>query len=102
VLLGTITAVGGGFVRDIVLRRMPGIFGGNTLYATCALAASGLMVGLYRAGHPTIGLVSATVFGAALCLLARWRGWQLPVGKGWRPSVESGLVRWLGTPKNER
>jgi uncharacterized membrane protein YeiH len=98
VLLGTITAVGGGFVRDVVLRRMPGIFGGNTLYATCALAASGLMVGLYRSGHPTIGLVSATVFGAALCLLARWRGWQLPVGRGWRPSQESGLVRWLGTP----
>ena len=48
VLLGTITAVGGGFVRDIVLRRVPGILGGNTLYATCALAASAVMVGLYR------------------------------------------------------
>jgi uncharacterized membrane protein YeiH len=99
VLLGTITAVGGGFVRDVVLRRMPGIFGGNTLYATCALAASGVMVWLFRVGHPTVGLISATVVGAGLCLLARWRGWQLPVGEGWRPSQKSGLVRWLGTPR---
>jgi len=31
-------------VRDVVLRRIPAIFGGNTLYATCALAASGVVV----------------------------------------------------------
>jgi uncharacterized membrane protein YeiH len=95
VLLGTITAVGGGFVRDVVLRRTPGIFGGNTLYATCALAASGVMVGLDRGGFATAGLITATLVGAALCLLARWRGWQLPVGSGWRPSETSGLTRWL-------
>lgn len=100
-LLGTITAVGGGFVRDVVLHRVPGIFGGNTLYATCALAASGTMIVLYRAGHVTAGLASATVVGAVLCLLARWRGWRLPVGHGWRPArppVNAGLVRWLRTP----
>ncbi|HEY8788449.1 MAG TPA: TRIC cation channel family protein [Actinopolymorphaceae bacterium] len=36
ILLGTITAVGGAMVRDVVLRRVPGILGGNTLYATSA------------------------------------------------------------------
>jgi uncharacterized membrane protein YeiH len=82
-LLGTITAVGGGFVRDIVLRRIPGILGGNTLYATCATAASGVMVGLYFAGYPTIGSVVATLFGAGLCLLARWQNWVLPQGDEW-------------------
>ena len=102
VLLGTITAVGGGFVRDVVLHRVPGIFGGTTLYATCALAASGVMVVLYRTGHPTAGLSTATVVGAALCLLARWRGWRLPVSHGWRPSDNAGLVRWLRTPPKQR
>ena len=63
VLLGTITAVGGGFVRDVVLRRIPAVLGGNTLYATCALAASGVMVVLFRAGHPTAGPVAATAWG---------------------------------------
>jgi uncharacterized membrane protein YeiH len=85
VLLGTITAVGGGMVRDVVLRRIPTIFGGTTLYATCALVASGVMVLLYRLGHPTIGLVAATLTGAGLTLLARWRGWQLPEAYVWRP-----------------
>jgi uncharacterized membrane protein YeiH len=83
VLLGTITAVGGGFVRDIVLRRIPGILGGNTLYATCALAASAVMVGLYRSHHPTVGSVAATLIGAGLCLLARWQHWVLPQGDDW-------------------
>jgi uncharacterized membrane protein YeiH len=86
VLLGGITAVGGGMVRDIVLRRIPAIFGGNTLYATPALLASGVMVVMYRAGQPTLGLVVATVTGAGLVLLARWRGWQLPEAYMWRPS----------------
>lgn len=83
ILLGTITAVGGGLVRDVVLGRVPGILGGNTLYATCAIAASAIMV-LFQEQHaPTPGLVSATVVGAGLCLLARWRGWTLPSGDAW-------------------
>jgi uncharacterized membrane protein YeiH len=98
ILLGTITAVGGGFVRDVILRRVPGIFGGNTLYATCALAASGVMVALSRLHSPNAGLISATIVGAVLCLLARWRDWHLPESHGWRPSDTGGLVRWLRTP----
>jgi len=82
-LLGTITAVGGGFVRDIVLRRVPGVLGGNTLYATCALAASAVMVGLYRSQHPTVGSIAATLTGAGLCLLARWQHWVLPQVDDW-------------------
>jgi uncharacterized membrane protein YeiH len=85
VLLGTITAVGGGMVRDVVLRRIPAIFGGTTLYATSALVASGVMVVLYRLGHSSVGLVAATLTGAALTLLARWRGWELPEAYVWRP-----------------
>lgn len=82
-LLGTITAVGGGFVRDIVLGRIPGILGGTPLYATCAVAASGVMVGLYRAGQPTAGSIAATAVGAGLVLLARWQRWVLPQGDEW-------------------
>lgn len=83
VLLGTITAVGGGFVRDVVLRRVPGILGGNTLYASCATVASAVMVVLYRAGLPTAGSVVATLVGAGLCLLARWQNWVMPQGDEW-------------------
>lgn len=86
VLLGTITAVGGGAVRDIVLRRVPAVLGGGTLYATCAAAASGALVLLSNLGHPTAGLIAALVVGAGLCLLARWRGWVLPDADAWSPA----------------
>lgn len=85
VLLGTITAVGGGAVRDIVLRRIPAVLGGNTLYATCAAVASGVLVVLYDQGYRTTGSVAALVVGAGLCLLARWRGWILPDADSWSP-----------------
>lgn len=83
VMLGTITAVGGGFVRDVVLRRIPTILGGNTLYATCALLASGVLVVIYRAGFPAVASLSATLVGAGLCLLARWQRWILPQWDEW-------------------
>lgn len=85
IILGVVTAVGGGFVRDMVLRRVPTILGGSTLYATCALAAAGVAVAFTAAGLTTIGSFAATVVGAGLCLLARYRGWVLPAGTGWRP-----------------
>jgi uncharacterized membrane protein YeiH len=86
ILLGTVTAVGGGAVRDVVLRRIPGILGGNTLYATCAILASTVLVLLSDLGYPTVGLVTSTIVGAGLCLLARWRGWILPSADAWSPT----------------
>jgi uncharacterized membrane protein YeiH len=86
ILLGTITAVGGGAVRDIVLRQVPAILGGNTLYATCALTASAALVVLSYNGYPTAGSLTALVVGAGLCLIARWRGWILPSADAWSPA----------------
>ncbi len=86
ILLGTITAVGGGVVRDVVLRRIPGILGGNTLYATSAVVASAVLVVADVNGHPTLGLVVATVVGAGLVLAARRRGWMLPEADAWSPA----------------
>lgn len=98
ILLGTITAVGGGAVRDVVLRRVPGVLGGNTLYATCAVAASGTLVILYDQGYPTAGSLAALAVGAGLCLLARWRRWVLPEADAWSPTrvvaSRKRLPRW--------
>ena len=52
IMLGVITAVGGGMVRDIMLMKVPTIFGGNTLYATSALLASVEMVVFNLVGRP--------------------------------------------------
>jgi uncharacterized membrane protein YeiH len=95
-LLGTVTAVGGGAVRDMCVGRIPTIFGGNTLYATCALLASAVMVGMQYAGLSESGPLVATLVGAVLCLLARWRRWVLPESVDvrrqlrWRPGRGGG------------
>ena len=85
VLLGAVTAVGGGAIRDVVLRRVPGVLGGNTLYATAALIGAGTLVLVDRAGHPTEASLSGLVVGGGLCLVARWRGWILPSADAWSP-----------------
>lgn len=48
VLLGVITAVGGGILRDIVARRTPAIFTGGPLYATATALGSFLFAILDR------------------------------------------------------
>jgi uncharacterized membrane protein YeiH len=86
-LLGTITAVGGGFTRDVVLRRVPGVLGGNTLYASCAVVASAVMIGFWHTPFVILGTLVATVVGGGLCLLARWQNWVLPTGDDeWSPA----------------
>ncbi len=93
VLLGVITAVGGGAIRDIVLRRVPGVLGGNTLYATAALAAAGTLVLLTSLGQAAWGSIAGLAVGAGLCLLARWRGWILPDADSWSAAVVRGPSR---------
>ncbi|GGE87307.1 trimeric intracellular cation channel family protein [Mycetocola zhadangensis] len=78
IVMGIITAVGGGAVRDVMLLHVPRIFGGNTLYATSALVSSVEMVVLSKLGMPTLGSAVAMASGAVLSLLARRYGWTLP------------------------
>ncbi|WP_066522590.1 trimeric intracellular cation channel family protein [Curtobacterium ammoniigenes] len=85
VIMGTVTAVGGGAIRDLLLRRVPAVFGGNALYASVAVAASGVMVGALALHAPTVGIVVAILLSLLLRLGAvRW-GWGLPNGRNWQP-----------------
>lgn len=81
-LLGMVTGIGGGMVRDVLAGRVPVIFRGE-LYATPALAGALVAVLGTRADLP--GLLVA-VAGAAVCLvwrlLAVWRDWQAPLPSG--------------------
>ena len=95
IFVGTLTAVGGGAMRDLVVRRTPQIFGGNTLYATCAVAAGVVAVALDYVGRAAAGTVMATAVGASLCLVARWRGWQLWEGLQWDYGIDRAPGRLL-------
>ena len=81
-LLGMVTGIGGGMVRDLLAGRVPVVFRGE-LYATPALAGAFVAVLGARADLP---MVAVAVAGAVLCtawrLLAMWRGWQAPMPTG--------------------
>lgn len=78
ILLGVITAIGGGMVRDVVLNHRPAVLGGNTLYATCAIFCAGLAAALTGLTSPEIATLIAAAVGAPMVALAKARGWRLP------------------------
>jgi len=88
ILLGTITAVGGGVLRDVLVRRTPAIFGGSTLYASCAAVAAATAVALYLwvvpPGWGGLTSLAGTLVGGGLCLVAYKFGWSLPGAVEWR------------------
>ncbi|HYH73553.1 MAG TPA: trimeric intracellular cation channel family protein [Nocardioides sp.] len=81
-LLGMVTGIGGGILRDVLAGRVPIIFEG-VLYATPALAGAGVAVLLDRTDLP-LGVVAAAGFTTCLAwrLLAAVRGWRAPMPKG--------------------
>jgi uncharacterized membrane protein YeiH len=78
-LLGVITGIGGGMVRDVLVSDVPAVLRGE-LYASAALAGTAVVVLGRLAGLPTpVG----AIVGALLCFVLRYlairRGWRLPV-----------------------
>lgn len=81
-LMGTLTAVGGGVVRDILAGRVPVVLR-SELYATPALVGASVAV----LGESTsLATWTYGIPAAALCtawrLVAVWRGWQAPRAAG--------------------
>ena len=69
-ILGAITGVGGGTVRDVLLRRIPTVLTSG-LYAIPALVGAGLTVAFFRAGLD--GLATG-VLAAGVCFVVRMIG----------------------------
>ena len=81
-LMGMVTAIGGGMLRDVLVGRVPMVFSGE-LYATPALAGAAIAIGLDRLDQPFV--VSAWA-GGLVCLawrlLALRRDWHAPMPRG--------------------
>ena len=81
-LMGMLTAVGGGMLRDVLAGRVPAVFRGE-LYATPALAGAALAV---AGDHLDLPVAVSALVGAGTCLvwrlLAMWRHWQAPMPAG--------------------
>ena len=80
-LLGMLTGVGGGMVRDVLVAEIPQVLRSD-LYAVAALAGAVIVV----MGHqldfaPTLAAILGAVICFGLRLIAIRRRWQLPVAR---------------------
>lgn len=82
VLMGLITGVFGGVLRDVVCNQIPTAFHDHRPYAVCAFAGGWAYVGLWQIDSPGwLALLACVTVTAGLRALALWRNWQLPA---WR------------------
>lgn len=80
-LLGMLTGIGGGMLRDVLVAEIPNVLRAE-LYAVAALAGAVVVViGHLLAAEPT----GAAILGVAICfwlrLFAIRRGWRLRVAR---------------------
>ena len=80
-LLGMVTGIGGGIVRDVLVGQIPTVLR-TELYAVAALLAAAVVVigsMLHLPSSAAAGVGAALCFG--LRFVAMRRGWQLPVAR---------------------
>jgi uncharacterized membrane protein YeiH len=79
ILMGVVTGVGGGVVRDLCLAQVPAVLRVE-IYATAALVGSACLVAALKLRVPPAW---AAVAGGSACFLLRmisvWRHWNLPL-----------------------
>jgi len=89
ILLGTITAVGGGLLRDVLTNDVPQVLRPGGFYATAAVAGSAsyiAMIGWLNVVKP-LALMVSIVLVVGLRLLTYWLGWQTPTATDLTPLV---------------
>lgn len=81
-LMGVITAVFGGVMRDIICNEVPTVFRDHRPYALCSFAGCWVFLALhFIAAPPLAAFLAGAATAAGLRLLALARGWVLP---SWR------------------
>lgn len=82
-LMGMVTGVGGGMLRDLLAGRVPVVLRSGELYATPAAAGAAVAAFGLELGGSQLAVGAA---GALVCavwrLLAMWRHWRAPVPTG--------------------
>jgi uncharacterized membrane protein YeiH len=87
VLMGMVTAVFGGVLRDIVCNQIPSAFSDHRPYAMCSFAGGWVLVGAQALGAPPSVALAAAVATATLTRVAALvTGWSLPA---WEPRERS-------------
>ncbi|MFI6736392.1 trimeric intracellular cation channel family protein [Nonomuraea sp. NPDC050451] len=82
-LLGVVTGIGGGMLRDVLAGEIPTLLYDRQLYAVPALLGSGVMAALSAYGlHGWPATLAAAVLAFGLRFLAMRRKWRAPLARG--------------------
>jgi uncharacterized membrane protein YeiH len=86
ILFGTLTGIGGGMVRDVLVQEIPAVLR-TDIYALAALVGAAIVVGGHELNYPS---VVGACLGAFVCFAIRLGamrfGWRLPVASPLAPS----------------
>lgn len=81
-VLGMVTGIGGGMVRDVLLAEIPTVLRAD-LYAVAALAAAAIVVIGHALLLPAVPVTAVALISCFLLrVMAISRGWHLPAAKG--------------------
>ena len=87
ILFGTLTGIGGGMVRDVLVQEIPAVLR-TDIYALAALVGAAIVVGGHELNYPS---VVGACLGAVLCFAIRLGamrfGWRLPAASPLGPSA---------------
>lgn len=95
IMCGTVTAVGGGMLKDIFLGDVPKLFKPGTLYGLAAVASATLFTLLVEYAHITKGWAGlvAVVLAVAVRGLAVWLKWETRPAAEFSPWLHSSVRR---------
>lgn len=79
VLMGVVTGVLGGVLRDMVCNEIPAVLQDHQPYTVCAFAGGWVYLGLWQVHSPGwLALTACVAVTVCLRALAVWRNWTLP------------------------
>lgn len=82
VIMGVLTAIFGGVLRDIVVNEIPKAFSDHVPYAVIAFTGGWVVVGLNLLNVETfVAVAVGAIFTIVLRVLALLLGWRLPIWK---------------------
>ncbi len=89
-MLGVLTGIGGGIVRDLLVREIPTVLH-REIYAVAGLAGAVVVVlGQHWHLPPTVVAVAAAILCFGLRMISIRRHWQLPIAN--QPSDQGGTT----------
>jgi uncharacterized membrane protein YeiH len=79
-IIGMLTAIAGGMLRDVIAREVPYVMGPDDLYAIPALLGAATYVAIDYFGPQWVGVAVGSAVATLLRLAALAFHWRLPTG----------------------